>query len=110
MSQSSDLVAPARPPQAAPQAEPRPPERFTRAFVGALYDRPLFALLDEARAVHKAHQPEGEVQLCTLLSVKTGGGPADCGYCPQSSHSDTQDGPGRMGSPHEVVAGARGAQ
>src|ERR1700722_358996 len=50
---------------------PSPP--FDRATVRALYDRPLFELLDHARAVHRAHHVDQEVQLCTLLSVKTGG-------------------------------------
>jgi biotin synthase len=54
--------------------------------VRALYDLPLLRLVDQARAVHLAHHKDNEVQLCTLLSVKTGGCPEDCAYCPQSSH------------------------
>ena len=50
---------------------------FSSDFVRALYDRPLFSLLDEARGVQRTSQPENEVQLCTLLSVKTGGCPED---------------------------------
>ena len=64
--------------------------------VRSLYARPLFSLLDEARAVHRAGHADQEVQLCTLLSVKTGGCPEDCGYCPQSSHHDTGVGAERM--------------
>ena len=48
---------------------------FTREEVKALYDQPLLPLLDEARRVHRQHHPDNEVQLCTLLSVKTGGCP-----------------------------------
>jgi biotin synthase len=82
----------------------------TREQVRALYDTPLFALLDRARAVHRAHHPDGEVQLCTLLSVKTGGCPEDCAYCPQSSHYETSVGPEKMLDVDEVVAAARRAK
>jgi biotin synthase len=85
-------------------------ERFTRHAVRSLYDRPLFALLDEARAVHRAHHPDQQVQLCTLLSVKTGGCPEDCAYCPQSSRHDTGVGPERMLDVDEVLAAARRAR
>ena len=57
--------------------------------VRAIHDAPLFELVDRARAVHLEFHPKSEVQLCTLLSVKTGGCPEDCSYCPQSSHYDT---------------------
>jgi biotin synthase len=78
--------------------------------VRGLYDRPLFALIDEARRVHLAHQPEPEVQLCTLLSVKTGGCPEDCAYCPQSSHHATDVGPEKMLDVDEVMIAARRAR
>jgi biotin synthase len=52
----------------------------------ALHQLPLFELIDRARAVHLREHPRDEVQLCTLLSVKTGGCPENCSYCPQSSH------------------------
>src|SRR5579872_2568238 len=83
---------------------------FARADVRTLYDRPLFALLDEARAVHRAHHADGQVQLCTLLSVKTGGCPEDCAYCPQSSHHSTDVGPEKMLDVDEVLAAARRAK
>jgi biotin synthase len=83
---------------------------LTHQAVRALYDRPLFALLDEARAVHRAGHPEQEVQLCTLLSVKTGGCPEDCAYCPQSSHYDTGVGPEKMLSIDDVLAAASRAR
>jgi biotin synthase len=86
----------------------RPP--YTRAAVRALYDRPLFSLLDEARAVHRAHHDDGEVQLCTLLSVKTGGCPEDCGYCSQSSHHGTSVEPEKMLDVDAVLASARRAK
>ncbi len=55
----------------------------------AHYRLPFFDLLKEARAVHEEQWPENEVQLCTLLSIKTGGCSEDCAYCSQSAHYDT---------------------
>jgi biotin synthase len=55
----------------------------------AIYRRPLFDLLQESRRIHAAHWPENEMQLCTLLSVKTGGCSEDCAYCAQSSRYNT---------------------
>jgi biotin synthase len=83
---------------------------LTHDFVRKLYDRPLFSLLDEARAIHRANHPELEVQLCTLLSVKTGGCPEDCKYCTQSSHYETSVGPEKMLDVDEVLAAARRAK
>ncbi|CAN5419610.1 biotin synthase BioB [soil metagenome] len=51
----------------------------------AIYDLPFFDLLKRGRAVHEANWPENEVQLCTLLSIKTGGCSEDCSYCAQSA-------------------------
>jgi biotin synthase len=87
---------------------PSPP--FARDFVRALYDLPLFDLLDRARAAHRAHHDASEVQLCTLLSVKTGGCPEDCAYCPQSSHYTTDVGPEKMLCVDDVLAAARRAK
>lgn len=55
----------------------------------SIHDAPLFELIDRARGTHTVSHPKNEVQLCTLLSVKTGGCPEDCAYCPQSAHHDT---------------------
>src|SRR5688572_1864886 len=49
------------------------------------YHQPLFDLLQQARRVHEANWPENDVQLCTLLSIKTGGCSEDCSYCAQSA-------------------------
>lgn len=54
-----------------------------------LYRLPLFDLMEKAREVYKANWPRNEVQLCTLLSIKTGGCSEDCGYCAQSAHNST---------------------
>jgi len=54
-----------------------------------LYHRPLFDLIGESRRTHLEFWNKNEVQLCTLLSVKTGGCSEDCGYCSQSAHHDS---------------------
>src|SRR5260221_12985552 len=54
-----------------------------------LYALPLLELLYEAHAVHRGHHDPADIQRCTLLSIKTGGCPEDCGYCPQSAHYET---------------------
>ncbi len=58
---------------------------WTIAEIQTLLELPLFELLDRARAVHLAHHAN-DVQLASLLSIKTGGCPEDCGYCSQSAH------------------------
>src|SRR4028118_1524536 len=62
---------------------------WTRAEVAALFDLPFTELLFRAAEVHRAHHAHDEVQLCTLLSIKTGGCPEDCGYCSQSAFADS---------------------
>src|SRR5512143_1291018 len=86
------------------------PASPTRQQVLDLYDMPLLPLLDRARRVHLQHHPDNEVQLCTLLSVKTGGCAEDCSYCPQSSHYDTEVGPEKMLDVNEVIQSARRAK
>ncbi len=62
---------------------------WTRAEIAALFDLPLLDLLWQAQQLHRRHHAPNEVQLSTLLSIKTGGCPEDCGYCSQSAHADT---------------------
>jgi biotin synthase len=62
---------------------------WTRDEIAALFDLPFDELMYRAQTVHRAHHAVGEVQLCTLLSIKTGGCPEDCGYCSQSAHADS---------------------
>ncbi|WP_151975670.1 biotin synthase BioB [Erythrobacter sp. EC-HK427] len=62
---------------------------WTREEIAALFDLPLTELLFRAAQTHRAHHAADEVQLCTLLSIKTGGCPEDCGYCSQSAHADS---------------------
>lgn len=74
-----------------------------------LYGLPLFELIDRARAVHLKHHPHDEVQLCTLISVKTGGCQEDCGYCSQSSKHKAME-PQKMLTVEHVLEGARRAK
>jgi biotin synthase len=62
---------------------------WTRAEVRHAYNKPLLELLFEAQQIHRQHHTAGGVQLCQLLSIKTGGCPEDCAYCPQSAHYST---------------------
>ena len=74
------------------------------------YHLPLFDLLKDAREVHERHWPSSDVQLCTLLSIKTGGCSEDCGYCAQSARYDTGVSAERLMSPDEVLERARAAR
>ena len=56
------------------------------ADLAALYHQPFFSLLQQAREVHENHWSDSSVQLCALLSIKTGGCSEDCSYCAQSAH------------------------
>ncbi|MEM7191246.1 MAG: biotin synthase BioB [Pseudomonadota bacterium] len=69
-------------------ADPQSPSRhdWQTAEIVALLNAPLFELLDAARAIHRTYHADGEVQLASLLSIKTGACPEDCKYCPQSAH------------------------
>ena len=62
---------------------------WTRPEIAALFDLPFDELVYQAATVHRAHHAVGQIQLCTLLSIKTGGCPEDCGYCSQSVKADS---------------------
>jgi biotin synthase len=73
-----------------PKATPAPTaERWPVAEIEALFALPMTELVFRAQTVHREHFDPAEVELATLLSIKTGGCPEDCGYCPQSVHYDT---------------------
>jgi biotin synthase len=73
--------------QAASHATPR--HDWARSEIEALFDLPFTELLFRAASVHRAHFDPAEVQVSTLLSVKTGGCPEDCAYCPQAQRYHT---------------------
>ncbi|WP_019988249.1 biotin synthase BioB [Rudanella lutea] len=62
---------------------------WTRDEIGAIYNSPVLDLIYRAATVHRQHHDPQEVQVCTLLSVKTGGCPEDCAYCPQAARYHT---------------------
>ena len=78
--------------------------------VRALFDLPLFELLYRAHGVHREHFPHHQVQVSTLLSVKTGACPEDCAYCPQSVRHDTGLEAEALLEVEAVVARARAAR
>jgi len=75
--------------QANDAARPEYRHDWTVEEVTALLQRPLNDLLFEAQSIHRQHFDPNEVQLSTLLNIKTGGCPEDCAYCPQSARYDT---------------------
>ena len=83
---------------------------WTRDQVRALFELPFSDLMYMAQTVHRRHWDPNQVQLCTLLSVKTGGCAEDCAYCPQSARYDTGLETERLMSVEQVVAGAREAK
>ena len=80
------------------------------ADVLALFELPFNDLLWRAQQVHREHFNANEVELATLLSIKTGGCPEDCGYCPQSAHYDTGVDAQKMMAVEEVVEAAQAAK
>ncbi|MXP13881.1 biotin synthase BioB [Altererythrobacter confluentis] len=62
---------------------------WTREDIAGLFDLPFTELLFRAATVHRENHAADQVQLCTLLSIKTGGCPEDCGYCSQSVKADS---------------------
>ena len=83
---------------------------WTRAEVRALFERPFTDLVFEAARVHRLHFDPAEVQISTLLSIKTGGCPEDCAYCPQSAKFDTGVTAGKLMDAGAVLAEARAAK
>jgi biotin synthase len=73
----------------------------------AIHDLPLMELLFRAQSVHRENHPPDAVQLCTLLSIKTGACPEDCSYCPQSSKYETSVEPEKLMSVDDVLKKAR---
>src|SRR3954447_19271623 len=83
---------------------------WTREDIADLFDLPFTELLFRAAEMHRAHHAAGEVQLCTLLSIKTGGCPEDCGYCSQSARAETGLKAGKLMDVEAVIASAREAK
>ena len=83
---------------------------WTRAEVRALFEQPFPDLMFQAQTVHRANFDPTEVQISTLLSIKTGGCPEDCAYCPQSIKYDTGVKAEKLMELDAVLAEARAAK
>lgn len=83
---------------------------WTRGEVEELFSLPFDDLIYRAQTVHRAHHAAGEVQLCTLLSIKTGGCPEDCGYCSQSASANSGLKAEKLMDVDAVLASARAAK
>ena len=62
---------------------------WTKEEISEIYNLPLLELIFKAATIHREYHATGEVQVCTLLSIKTGGCPEDCAYCPQAARYNT---------------------
>jgi len=85
-------------------------ERWTVDAIESLYAAPFNDLIHRAQIVHREHFDPNSVQLSTLLSIKTGGCPEDCGYCPQAARYHTDVANEALMSVDEVVVAARAAK
>lgn len=83
---------------------------WTTADILELLNQPLLDLVYRAQTVHRQHNPEGDVQLATLMSVKTGGCAENCAYCPQSAHYETHVEQPAIANVDEVLAQAQRAK
>ena len=84
--------------------------RWSRADVAALFALPFAELIFRAQTVHREHFDPSRVQISTLLSIKTGGCPEDCGYCPQASNYETGTKAGKLMAVEKVLEEARAAK
>src|SRR6266850_1644118 len=83
---------------------------WTREEVRALFALSFPELVFRAQSIHRLHFDPTEVQISTLLSIKTGGCPEDCAYCPQSAHFETGVQAEKLMSLDAVLAEARAAK
>ena len=83
---------------------------WTRSEITEIYETPLLELLYRAATIHREYQDTGEVQVCTLLSIKTGGCPEDCAYCPQAARYNTGVQAHALMKTEDVIASAQRAK
>jgi biotin synthase len=83
---------------------------WTKEEIAAIYNRPLLELIYDAATIHREFHATGEVQVCTLLSIKTGGCPEDCAYCPQAARYNTGIDVQALMQTEEVLVYARRAK
>ncbi|MFG1301544.1 biotin synthase BioB [Xanthobacter sp. V3C-3] len=87
-----------------------PRSDWTQDEARAIYDLPFPDLLFRAQSIHRRHFDPAEVETATLLAIKTGGCPEDCGYCSQSAHHETGLKASKLMGVDEVLAQARAAR
>ena len=92
------------------QVDPHNPFIQADQLKCAVFELPFADLLFRAQEVHRAHHAPNAVQLSTLLSIKTGGCPEDCGYCPQSAHYDAGVDADKLMDAEQVLEHARAAR
>ena len=95
------------------QAKSRPPlvgVTWTLEAVAALYNLPFNEIMFRAQETHRQVFPEGDVELATLLSIKTGGCPEDCSYCPQAARYHTDVKASKLLDLEEVLEAAKAAK
>lgn len=85
-------------------------KHWTREQISEIYNMPVMELMYKAATVHREHHATGEVQVCTLLSVKTGGCPEDCAYCPQAARYHTNVKVEKLMEVDEVLKAATNAK
>ena len=102
MSESTELAA-------ARQTDTQLRHDWTKEEVQAIYRTPLPELVYRAQTVHRVFHATDRVQTCQLISIKTGGCPEDCAYCPQSAHYDADVERQGLLDPQHVIAVARDA-
>ncbi|MCG8458904.1 MAG: biotin synthase BioB, partial [Holophagales bacterium] len=102
------MTATAQGPDGAPDPEIR--HDWTTDEIRAVHDLPFPELIFRAQQIHRRHHDPEEVQMCTLLSIKTGACPEDCAYCPQSARFETHVEPERLLPNAEVLEAARRAR
>ena len=85
-------------------------DQLSRKAVRVLFETPLLELIYQAATVHRAYHSPDEVQVCTLLSIKTAGCPEDCGYCSQSVHHDASVSPQKLLEIEPVLEAANEAK
>lgn len=83
---------------------------WTLKEIEKIYNSPLLDLIYRAATVHRNYHQTGEVQVCTLLSIKTGGCPEDCAYCPQSARYQTEVEAEKMLDSEVIISSARKAK
>lgn len=83
---------------------------WTKEEISEIYNSPLLDLIYRGATAHREYHETGEVQVCTLLSIKTGGCPEDCSYCPQAARYQTNVTAQKLLSVDEVLSSAKEAK